>query len=96
MPFDRYRRYRKGVFRQLKGKTGLTAWEFVTRWSEVDGFDHDRGALIDTKAFGINWYCYKNTKLMINQTSQRFERPSNYFTRTSTAWSARLQWEFEL
>lgn len=96
LPFDHYRRYRKGVFRQVKGKTGLTAWELVGRWSEVDGFDRNHGALIDTRTLGLNWYCYENTKLMINHVDQRFERPSNYFVQTSSAWSARLQWEFDL
>ena len=96
LPFGQHRRYREGLFKRVSGKSGLTKIEFVVRQSEVDGFDNNAGSLIDTSSIGINWYCYKDTKLMVNYIETELERPASLTQQDTSGWSARLQWEFEL
>lgn len=96
LPFGHHRRYRQGVFKKVSGKADWTKLELVARRSEVDGFDNNIGSLVDTTTYGINWYCLNNTKLMVNYSQFEMERPANQTQSEITAWSARLQWEFEL
>lgn len=51
---------------------------------------------MDVRTLGVNWYCYKDTKIMLNRLSQRFDRPANNFSQNGVAWSLRLQWEVDL
>lgn len=96
LPFGQHRRYRDGVFKRVSGQSGAKKIELVVRHSEVDAFDNNIGALVDSQSIGVNWYVIDNTKFMLNHLASEWQRPANGTRQKWVAWTARLQWEFEL
>lgn len=91
--FSGYYKYKNGRFKPSKSsEKGST--EIVLRQSAINLRDHNVGSESSFTSFGINYYPYKNTKIMFNMIVPQIWGDTINDNQSGNAYSMRLQVTF--
>ena len=87
-------RYKRGRFSSVRPTADSGAWQLVLRHSFLDAEDNEDGMEVTNTLVGINYYCDRSTKLMLNFTRTELSGHDVGELDSGDAISLRAQYRF--